>query len=107
MQELEVDEAKADDVVSALIKSIDNKGPSLEDEDAVGTSALVGGAEGHGMGVLLKSKDATISALRMQLAAEARKRKALEDQITALEVELASKISLMEAAKIVLSSEGP
>ena len=59
------------------------------------------------MSVLLKSKDATISALRLQMAAEERKRKALEEQIAALEIELAAKISLMEAAKAVLSSENP
>ena len=43
----------------------------------------------------------------MQIAAEAMKRKALEEQIAALEIELAAKISLMKAAKAVLSSEGP
>ena len=77
------------------------------DEDAGGTDAVVGRAQGDGTSALLKSKDATISSLKMHIVAEARKRKALEEQIAALEIELAAKVSLMEAARSILSSENP
>ena len=58
---------------------------TLDEDNDDDTGAFVGGEQGDGMSVLLKSKDATISALRLQMAAEERKRKALEEQIAALE----------------------
>lgn len=99
-KDLEVNETKAGDLITRVAE-ISNSGDGGDSEVSLKVT------KDDDMSALLKSKDATIHALKMQIAAEAMKRKALEEQIADLEIELAAKISLMKAAKAVLSSEGP
>ena len=99
-KDLEVNETKAGDLITRVAEISDSGDGGVSEVSLKVT-------KDDDMSALLKSKDATIHALKMQIAAEAMKRKALEEQIAALEIELAAKISLMKAAKAVLSSEGP